>query len=189
MPPNDLTDIYKKNLVFQKIINKGKMHSYSPKLKYKSKYDFLVNQNKSYRNEISDNNLISDNNFNYPSINDKKYYNQNKKFEYINNKNDNIIKDIEFKKKLNFQLEKSAHNYYFNSNELNMKYRNNFYNNEIKLNTLNINDNINLKPLYNLEDRSIPLNTNKSFEFIMPPNDLTDIYKKNLVFQKIINQE
>jgi len=57
------------------------------------------------------------------------------------------------------------------------------------LNTLNINENINLTPFYNIEDRNIPLNTNKSFEFIMPPNDLTDIYKKNLIFHQLINQE
>ena len=28
-------------------------------------------------------------------------------------------------------------------------------------------------------------NNNKSLDNIMPPNDLTDIYKKNLIFSKI----
>ena len=162
-------------------------------------------QNKSYRKEIDnlftdnkislefktfndDNNLISDNNFNFKYLNkkDKNYYNQNNKFEYTNNNKNNIIKDIKFKNNLNFQLEQ---NYYFNSNKLDKKYVNNFYNNDIRLNTLNINENINLTPFYNIEDRNIPLNTNKSFEFIMPPNDLTDIYKKNLIFHQLINQE
>ena len=205
---------YKKRI--GKIVNQGKVNSYSPKLKYKNKYDFSGNknkkkkmiksfQNKSYRKEIGknifsdnkislefktftvDNNLKSDYNFNYLGIKNKKYYNQNTKFEY--NKNNSIIKDIEFKNNFNFLLEKSEKNYYFNSNELNKKYENHFYNNDIRLNTLNINENINLKPLYNIEERTIPINTNKSFEFIMPPNDLTDIYKKNLIFHKLINQD
>ena len=52
-----------------------------------------------------------------------------------------------------------------------------------------------MKFSYNFDDKNYSLNNinndcdinNKSYDFIMPPNDLSDIVRKNIIFNKTIN--
>ena len=52
-----------------------------------------------------------------------------------------------------------------------------------------LSENKNKSLTFNYEDKKSLMNINRSFDAVMPPNDLTDIYKKNIVFSKLINNE
>ena len=190
---SNLRDLIEENhkKIYEKY-NKGKLHSYSPKIKYnfpfhdnnkknKSKINHIITNEKS--TSIKNNRTITptNNHLNYKYNSQSAKILENKKYK---NKS-NLIKDIKFnnnaKKKvyINSNININKVNSYKNS----LKF-NNRYEDKMRLNSLS--ESKNMKLSFNFEEQKNLLN-NKSYECIMPPNDLSDIYKKNIIFSKIIN--
>ncbi len=108
--------------------------------------------------------------------------------KYKKNKNKNLIKDIKFNNnpKIKIDINDNLNNIN-NFNSYNKKDKfNKRYEDKIRLNSLSESKNVKLS--FKFDEQKNLLN-NKSFDCIMPPNDLTDIYKKNFLFSRIINNE
>ena len=104
---------------------------------------------------------------------------ENKKYK----KKSNLIKDIKFNNKAKIKIDVNSNINKVNSYKNILKF-NNRYEDKMRLNSLS--ESKNMKFSFNFEEQKNLLN-NKSYDCIMPPNDLSDIYKKNIIFSKIIN--
>ena len=180
-----------------------KRHSYSPKIKNNFSFIKNIKNNNHYfiygnnktaiiRNIIPDiNNISKDEPINY-------YYNSHsakifdeKKFKKLKPKRDknkkrSLIKEIKYKNK-KYKLD-TDYNDNIGSNIIYKRLYYNIFKDKIRINSLSESKNMKLK--YNFEDNNSTLknNNNKSLDCIMPPNDLSDIYKKNLIFSQMINK-
>ena len=188
-----------------KILKKGKIHSYSPKIK--NNFSFIKNFKNGSHYSIYDNkktnairNIIPQLNLIYKEEPINYYYNSHsakifdkKKYQKMNpkkgkSKKRNLIKEIKYKnKKYNLDTDYN-YNDKISSNKIYKKFFNNIFIDKVRINALSENKNMKFK--YNFEGyNKTLLNNNKSFDCIMPPNDLSDIYKKNLIFSQMFNKE
>ena len=126
---------------------------------------------------ISENNAIKNynNSHNIEILNEKKYNELKEKI----NKQRNLMKKN--KSKINIESLKFDN---YDNNKLYRIYMNNIYHNKEKLNVKK--NNINLS--WNFEDEKLLLNNNKSSDCVMPPNNLNEIIRKNLIFNKLISK-
>ena len=207
---NGLRNLVEENKNRYKILKNGKIHSYSPKIKYNFSFInnnknnnnyFIYKDNKTtiIKNVIPNINLISEDiTHNTHTINyynslshsaklfhDKKY--KKKKKNGINKRH--LIKEVKFRNNSEPKFyDYNNNNKNFNTNKIYKNIINNINKENIKINSLT--DNINLKLSYNLDKKKFILNNNnnnKTFDIIMPPNDLSNIYKKNLSFNQFSN--
>ena len=177
-----------------KILKKGKIHSYSPEIKNNFSCVNNTKENNNYFiygnnnttnisnvrpeiNLINKENLI---NYYYNSHSTKIFDEEYKtiKNKLVKNKNRNLIKEIKYKnKKYKLDLDKNED---IGKNKIYKQFINNIFSDKTKFSSLSEKKNMKFKCNFQFDN-----NNNKSLDNIMPPNDLTDIYKKNLIFSKI----
>ena len=99
----------------------------------------------------------------------------------------NLIKDVKFRNNIKIKIDENYSNIN-NSNELYKKFIQTLNKDKIKINVLNCGNN-SLKSSYNFDNKKYLLNNNNenindnnSYDFIMSPNDLYNIYRKNIIF-------
>ena len=99
----------------------------------------------------------------------------------------NLIKDVKFRNNIKIKIDENYSNIN-NSNELYKKFIQTLNKDKIKINLLNCGNN-SLKSSYNFDNKKYLLNNNNenindnnSYDFIMSPNDLYNIYRKNIIF-------